>query len=157
MPRDMKNIQWLGAGPQSLFEDSRRESTVDRYEETLAAGFPREGWPRERGHKRAVRWITVRNDAGRGLFLGSEAPFIATVSPYSSFQLGEAVHPDSLTPDSALTVHVDQLLCYGDKPTTSALPPEALTVRLRMRALLPEDRTPWDFLKRRAPIDPQAS
>ncbi len=149
LPNDMTHVAWYGGGPGALFEDSQEENTISHYTCTASAPFPASSWPTELGHKRGVRWLTLRNSGGRGLFIGSHTPFTATVSPYSTFQLTEAMHPDCLTPDSALTVHADSWLSTPE--CLASLPDDALTSEIRMRGLLPEDRAPWECLKRGIP------
>jgi hypothetical protein len=49
-------------------------------------------------------WLALRNDAGYGLMVWSEVPFLASLSPVSTFQRSEAFYPVLMTPDSANTL-----------------------------------------------------
>ncbi len=149
LPNDMTQVSWYGRGPEGLFDDSRAWDRVALYDCREMPSWSSSGWPTEQGHKRDVRWLTLRNAGGRGLFIGSHVPFGATVSPYSTFQITEALHGDCLTPDSAITVHVDSQF---PGPDTTATPLDSpIFTELRMRGLLPEDEAPGNFLKRGIP------
>ncbi|MCF6285604.1 MAG: hypothetical protein L3K26_10490 [Candidatus Hydrogenedentes bacterium] len=149
IPKDMREVTWFGKGPNALSKSSQPWDILGRYQANVEDTIPTMDWPCECGHKSNTQWLTMRNKAGRGLYLGSDTPFTATVSPYSTFQLSEALHGDTLTPDSAFTLHIDHTLSYSDDDATNGEggPTEPVTTQLRMRALLPEDQAPWVYLK----------
>lgn len=142
IPKDLNRITWFGRGPKALFVHSRAGDLIGRYSGRADGQFPADGWPMEHGHKSDVRWLTVRNKAGRGLFLASDRAFTASVSPYSTFQLTEALHGDTLGPDSAFTIHID------DVPDSTRW-----EMQLRMRGLGPADRRPWAWPKTGLPLE----
>jgi len=155
LPRDLNRFTWFGEGPAGLYADSRPGELTGRYTARADENFPAGGWPMERGHKAEVRWLALRNRAGRGIVLGSETPFTASLSPYSTFQLTEALHGDTLGPDSAFTLHVDHEFRPPGAPELGEpnAPGASWTTRIRMRALLPEDKDPWNFLKTAEPVE----
>ncbi len=152
LAKDMNDVTWFGMGPQELATDTQAWDMMGRHAACGDQNIAAEGWPVERGQKQCVHWITLRNQAGRGLYVGSETPFTASVSPYSTFQLSEALHYATLTPDSALTLQLDQASSPSEAPPANT----PLKTRIRMRGLLPEDTAPWDVLKRGVPVLPDA-
>jgi hypothetical protein len=75
----------------------------------------------------------------------SEAPFLASLSPVSTFQRSEAFFPVLMTPDSANTLHVDLALATAPEGPDPAplrrygIPAAPQRMNLRMRGLRPED------------------
>ena len=56
-----------------------------------------------------------------------------------------------MTPDSAYTLHLDHHLNFEANP--AALSGETIETQFRMRGLLTEDVTPWEYLKTGPPRD----
>jgi beta-galactosidase len=68
MPRKFDRMSWLGRGPQENYQDRKTGAFVGLYNQTVAEQYWKYVRPQENGNKTDVRWMTVTDSLGNGLF-----------------------------------------------------------------------------------------
>ncbi len=68
MPRNFDQMSWLGRGPHESCLDRNTSAFVGMYSGAVAAQYWPYVRPQENGNKTDVRWMTVTDMAGNGLF-----------------------------------------------------------------------------------------
>ncbi len=68
MPRQFDQMAWLGRGPHESYWDRKTGAFVGLYEGSVADQFWAYIRPQENGNKTDVRWMTITDRAGNGLF-----------------------------------------------------------------------------------------
>ena len=68
MPRNFDQMSWLGRGPQESYWDRKTGAFVGLYSGSVADQYWAYLRPQENGNKTDVRWMTITDQAGNGLF-----------------------------------------------------------------------------------------
>lgn len=68
MPRSFDQMSWLGRGPQESYWDRKTSAFVGLYKGSVADQYWAYLRPQENGNKTDVRWVTITDQAGNGLF-----------------------------------------------------------------------------------------
>ncbi len=72
MPRQFDQMTWFGRGPQESYWDRKTSAFVGKYSGPVADQYYAYVRPQENGNKTDVRWVTITNDKGTGLFFAGE-------------------------------------------------------------------------------------
>lgn len=68
MPRKFDQMAWLGRGPQESYVDRKTGAFVGLYSGSVADQYWAYLRPQENGNKTDVRWMTITDGSGNGLF-----------------------------------------------------------------------------------------
>ncbi len=68
MPRKFDQMTWLGRGPQESYWDRKTAAFVGLYSGSVADQYWAYLRPQENGNKTDVRWLTITDENGNGLF-----------------------------------------------------------------------------------------
>jgi beta-galactosidase len=68
MPRNFDQMSWLGRGPHESYQDRKTSAFVGLYKGSVADQYWAYLRPQENGNKTDVRWLTITDAAGNGLF-----------------------------------------------------------------------------------------
>ncbi len=68
MPRKFDQMTWLGRGPQESYVDRKTSAFVGLYSGSVADQYWAYLRPQENGNKTDVRWMTITDGSGNGLF-----------------------------------------------------------------------------------------
>jgi beta-galactosidase len=68
MPRRFDQMAWLGRGPHESYWDRKTSAFVGLYEGSVADQYWAYLRPQENGNKTEVRWLTITESNGNGLF-----------------------------------------------------------------------------------------
>ncbi|MBN1987526.1 MAG: DUF4981 domain-containing protein, partial [Prolixibacteraceae bacterium] len=68
MPRKFDQMTWLGRGPQESYVDRKTSAFVGLYSGSVAEQYWAYLRPQENGNKTDVRWMTITDGSGNGLF-----------------------------------------------------------------------------------------
>jgi len=68
MPRKFDQMSWLGRGPQESYQDRKTAAFVGLYSGSVADQYWAYLRPQENGNKTDVRWMTITDSDGNGLF-----------------------------------------------------------------------------------------
>ncbi|BAX82397.1 glycoside hydrolase family 2 TIM barrel-domain containing protein [Labilibaculum antarcticum] len=69
MPRSFDQMSWLGRGPQESYADRKTSAFVGLYSGSVADQYWAYVRPQENGNKTDVRWMTITDTNGLGLFV----------------------------------------------------------------------------------------
>jgi beta-galactosidase len=69
MPRSFDQMAWLGRGPQESYADRKTGAFVGLYSGSVADQYWAYLRPQENGNKTDVRWMTITDNNGLGLFV----------------------------------------------------------------------------------------
>lgn len=97
LPGRMKNFSWYGYGPQECYIDRMEGAKLGIYTSAPEDNISPYLVPQECGNRVGCRWLTVQDKDGHGLrFTADEAPFQASVLPYTAEELELAAHWNEL-------------------------------------------------------------
>lgn len=100
---DTDRFVWYGQGPDENYVDRNEGARVGVYESTVQDNMTPYLLPQEAGNRTGVRWLDVVDEQGKGLrFEMKGQPLQASVLPYSSRMLADALHQEEL-PDPYYT------------------------------------------------------
>lgn len=68
MPRKFDQMAWLGRGPQESYQDRKTGAFVGLYKGSVAEQYWAYLRPQENGNKTDVRWMSITDTEGNGLF-----------------------------------------------------------------------------------------
>ncbi len=85
MPRQFDQMSWLGRGPHESYFDRKTSAFVGLYKGSIADQYWAYLRPQENGNKTDVRWLTITDQAGNGLFF--EGMPLMEVSAHHNLQV----------------------------------------------------------------------
>jgi beta-galactosidase len=100
-------VSWFGRGPQECYPDRRAGAGVGIWRSTVEDLHVPYIRPQECGGRAEVRWLELRDDAGRSVRLELEVPGQVSVSRYTAEELARATHHDELVTHERLLVTLD--------------------------------------------------
>lgn len=100
-------VEWFGLGPHECYPDRKRSGLVGRWQATVADLFTPYVRPQEAGGRAEVRWLELRDAAGRGVRLTLGAPMQVSVTHFRAADLEAATHAEELVPRAEVIVHLD--------------------------------------------------
>lgn len=107
LPSDMQGVVWYGRGPGESYIDSRSANLVGLYEKNVDELFTDYVYPQENGNRTDVRWLTLKDKRGTGLFFGTEDAFNFSAFNYSKEDIENAKHTTDLTKRDYVSLYVD--------------------------------------------------
>jgi beta-galactosidase len=98
------HFRWYGHGPGENYVDRLASTPLGLWSSSVAAQYEPYVRPQETGNHEGVRWLSLTDDAGRGLLVVAEgAPMSATALHYSASDLAAAAKVHELPPPRAET------------------------------------------------------
>lgn len=116
-PADFDSFKWYGLGPEENYCDRLHGAHLGIYEKSVIDNVSKYVVPQESGNHTGVRWAELKNKEGFGLrFNALENPFEIGVSPYTAFELQNALHQYELPPENytVVTIAAKQMGVGGD-------------------------------------------
>ncbi len=151
IPAGLDRVEWYGRGPHENYWDRRASAFVGQYLSTARDMFVPYVSPQENGYRTDVRWVSVRDEKGRGLaFFGldllSFSALRYTIEDLSQKSRG-TMHPTDLVERDFIELNVDfKQTGVGGEDSWGARPypqytlfPNDYSYRFRIRPLDPED------------------
>lgn len=126
IPQDYQNVTYLGKGPFENYQDRQLAAAIGRYEENAITDYDSYIRPQESGNKTGVRWMSLTNETGEGLYIGAVDQLLSmSARPYSNENIDDALHTYDLKSDGKITVNVDlkQMGVGGDDSWSPAALP----------------------------------
>lgn len=97
MNADFDRFRYYGLGPEENYWDRHSGARLGIFQKKVVDNVSHYAVPQESGNRTAVRWATVLDEQGDGLqFVALGQPFELGVSPYTAFELQQALHHDEL-------------------------------------------------------------
>ncbi len=173
MPRQFDRMTWLGRGPHESYQDRKTGAFVGLYEGSVADQYWPYIRPQENGNKTDVRWMTITDAAGKGLFFGG-MPLLEVSAHHNLLEdfesmertdgrqrEGELVvnrHINDVKPRNITSVNVDykQMGVGGDNSWGARthdqyrLTGKEYKYSFRMKAIGPEDNP--DFIQKQSAL-----
>lgn len=94
MNGDYDHVTWFGLGPDETYSDRKKGGKLGLYKNLVQDNMASYLVPQECGNKEEVRYATVTDDRGRGLYFQSysENGMCFSALPYTPHQMEEAMH-----------------------------------------------------------------
>jgi beta-galactosidase/beta-glucuronidase len=131
---------WYGRGPHENYIDRKAGAAVGLYSGSVAGQYVPYILPQENGNRTDVRWLTLTDETGAGLFVAGVPHLETSVSHFSSGDLYEAFHTCDLVSREEIILNLDYRQCGlggascgpGTLPQYLVLPGSySFTIRLR--------------------------
>ncbi|KAK9682803.1 hypothetical protein RND81_10G097500 [Saponaria officinalis] len=110
LDKSFDRVRWYGKGPFECYPDRKSAAQVAIHDKTVAEMHVPYIVPSECGGRADVRWLTLQNHAGVGIYAsiyGSSPPMQMSASYYSTTQLDRAIHDKDLVEGDDIEVHLD--------------------------------------------------
>ena len=112
MPKDFNQMTWYGRGPIESYEDRKSGARVGLFSGSVAQQFHPYIRPQETGNKTDLRWMSLTNKSGRGLFFTSDQVFNMSAWHYNNGDLDPGIkkqqtHAGELVERDLTTVNID--------------------------------------------------
>jgi beta-galactosidase len=135
-------LTWYGPGPEETYAD-RRDRPVGVYSTPVADNYFRYSQPQETGNKVEVRWATVTDAAGTGLFAAGQPHLSVNALHHTAADMDQAGHHHQMSPRAQTYLNLDwKQMGLGGDDSWGALPLEKyrikaqpLSYRFRLRPI----------------------
>ncbi|OAT31962.1 evolved beta-D-galactosidase, alpha subunit [Buttiauxella brennerae ATCC 51605] len=109
-----KQVEYYGRGPGENYADSCQSNLIGHYRQPVANLFENYPFPQDNGNRQQVRWLSVEDENGNGIFIQPRKPINFSLWPYSAEMLQQAQHINELETCDYLTLNLDdQILGLG--------------------------------------------
>jgi len=90
---DYDTLKWYGMGPEENYIDRLHGASLGIFEKSVTENVSQYIVPQESGNHTGVRWAKIKDKNGFGIeFEAMKFPFELGVSPYTAFELQNALH-----------------------------------------------------------------
>ncbi|MBN1422192.1 MAG: DUF4981 domain-containing protein [Planctomycetes bacterium] len=114
---ELRRLRWYGRGPFETYPDRKTGAKIGVHETTADREYVPYLIPQDYGNKTDVRWASLTNDDGAGLFVTGDSPLNVSVHIYDTDNLSRARYPFQLVRQDGITLSVDHRVCgVGDTP-----------------------------------------
>ncbi|GAB4852088.1 hypothetical protein Ancab_016278 [Ancistrocladus abbreviatus] len=110
LDKSMDQVKWYGKGPFECYPDRKAAAHIGTYEKTVREMHVPYIVPGECGGRADVRWVTLQNTEGVGIYAsiyGGSPPMQMSASVYSTAELDRATHDEELVESDDVEVHLD--------------------------------------------------
>ena len=102
----LNNFTYFGIGPNETAPD-RKIGKVHRYSSTVEQQYVPYVKPQENGGHIGMRWFSLTNQSGHGLYFQLDKPRMVTVTPIRSEDLANATHNVFVNPSGNTVITID--------------------------------------------------
>jgi evolved beta-galactosidase subunit alpha len=107
-------VEYYGRGPGENYADSCQSNLIGHYRQPVEILFENYPFPQDNGNRQDVRWLSVEDEKGNGIFIQPSKPINFSLWPYSAEMLQQAQHINELEKGDYLTLNLDdQILGLG--------------------------------------------
>lgn len=153
LDKSMDRVKWYGKGPFECYPDRKAAAQIAIHEKSVGEMHVPYIVPGECGGRADVRWLTLQNKDGVGIYAsiyGSSPPMQMSASYYSTAELDRATHKEDLVEGDDIEVHLDHkhMGIGGDDSWTPCVhdkylvPPVPYTFSLRLSPVTAPDSGP---------------
>ncbi|WGK65237.1 glycoside hydrolase family 2 TIM barrel-domain containing protein [Croceiramulus getboli] len=132
LPKALNHAVYLGKGPHENYQDRQSSADVGLFEFQVAEDFNSYIRPQESSNRTEVRWMSLTDASGRGLYVGGMSSSLSmSAKPYSTRNIDDALHTFDLKEEEFITLNIDltQMGVGGDDSwSQAALPHEEFRV-----------------------------
>ncbi|MBN1158136.1 MAG: hypothetical protein JXA61_02045, partial [Bacteroidales bacterium] len=114
IPGVYSHLEWYGRGPHENYCDRNTAALTGIYQSTVAEQYFPYVRPQEYGYRTDVRWLALRDGAGRGWMILTDSLIGFSALHYTMEDLDQGTkqnyrHMNDLTPRDTVSLHVDYL------------------------------------------------
>jgi beta-galactosidase len=126
VPDGYEQLTWYGRGPHEAYVDRKCSALVGLYRSTVDEQVTPYVYPSECGGKEDVRWLSLTDEAGRGLVVRGTEPLHFSALHATTEALAAAGHPHEIERTDDVVLHLDSrhMGVGGDDGWTSQVHPE---------------------------------
>ena len=106
-----ERLTWYGRGPHENYIDRKAGAPVGIYSGSVDDQYVPYILPQENGNKTDVRWLTLTDEVGAGLFVAGTPPLEASVSHFTADDLYQAFHTCDLVRREEIILNLDYRQC----------------------------------------------
>ena len=108
------NIEWYGRGSHENYWDRNTSAFIGRYSGTVWEQYHPYVRAQETGNKTDVRWVTLTDKSGLGIFVSSVEPISVNAQQFDTDLLNHISskihnHGGKITPSNIVSLHIDYL------------------------------------------------
>ncbi len=135
LDKSYDQVQWLGRGPHENYQDRKTSALVGQYEMPVADLYFPYIRPQENGYRTETRWVTFRNNEGKGIKITAPEHFCFSAHHQykDDFDPGEKKmqrHTTDIKKRDLVSVSIDQVqMGVGGDNSWGAMPHEAYQIR----------------------------
>ncbi|BCL83899.1 beta-galactosidase [Ktedonobacteria bacterium brp13] len=107
LPGDLEQVAWYGRGPGEAYRDTWQANRMGVYRKRVEELFTPYERPQENGNRVDVRWLSLTNTRGQGLFAQLSPSFNFSAHHYTAHEMAQAKHHYELQPHQEITLHLD--------------------------------------------------
>ncbi|MFI3280992.1 MAG: glycoside hydrolase family 2 TIM barrel-domain containing protein [Rikenellaceae bacterium] len=100
-------VSYLGRGDHETHIDRNISGQIGIWSSDVDRMFINYVRPQMSGNRTDVRWVSLTDKSGAGLFVTSQSPFQFCASPYTDEVISAASHINELTKSGTTTLHID--------------------------------------------------
>lgn len=104
---DLDRVHYYGMGPGENYSDSRQSNWIGTFKSTVAEMWEHYPFPQDNGNRQQVRWASLTDRHGSGLYVRPDTPINLSAWPYSWEHIHAAQHINELEPGGHITLNLD--------------------------------------------------
>lgn len=135
-------LTWSGRGPFETYPDRRTGARIGVFDGTVAEQYVPYLVPQDYGNKSDVRWVSLANADGVGLFAAGEQLLEVSAQQFATDNVSRAWYPKQLVPQEGVTLNLDHRVSGVGGTAVSVLTayrvfPQPYTYSVRLRPYRP--------------------
>lgn len=107
LPKDIDRVSWYGRGPFECYSDRKESCHVGVYSKTVDEFFTNYIHPQDNGNRTDVRWMSITDIRGLGLYASIEPNMEFSAHRFSTEALEKAKHPYELKKEDTIYLNLD--------------------------------------------------
>ena len=107
LPGELDRVRWYGLGPGENYIDTQEAAWVDVHHALVDDLFTPYVYPQENGNRGGVRWVSLTNTRGMGLFASGEPLVNFSAQRFTTEDIEKARHRCDLIPRDEITLTLD--------------------------------------------------
>ena len=107
LPEGLNQVAWYGRGPGEAYSDTKQANRFGVYYRRVEELFTSYERPQENGNHTDVRWVTLTDTYGTGLFATNSPHLDFSAHHYTTKDMERARHNYELQPRKEITLHLD--------------------------------------------------
>lgn len=132
LPYAMQHVTWYGRGPGESYIDSKSANLIGLYQKNVKEMFTNFVFPQENGNRTDVKWFTLNDERGMGLFFSTNDVINFSAFNYTKEDIENAKHTIDLVERDFISLYIDYK--HHGLGSNSCGP-----VPLKEHSLIPED------------------
>ncbi|MGL4671770.1 beta-galactosidase subunit alpha [Cetobacterium sp.] len=102
-----QNVQYYGRGPGENYQDSKVSNIIGIYKNTVDGLFMNYPFPQDNGNRQEVRWLSMTNHFGEGVFIKAKEELNFSAWNYTQENIYKAQHINELKKSDYITLNLD--------------------------------------------------